>query len=244
MVENENPNSEKNPNTLINWVIFLLVFLLIGGPIIYSFFSEKSSEQNKYVSFEEIQRLKQDSIKKGLLVDQEAIDKKEKTKNLESALGSIIKKDSEKSWPIATSSELESIQKEIIFYQLLSKQIHQAEKESGLKRKAVLAGLKLARIQKNRLPRLRKLWAQLLDDRAWEEDGNFEIVGKNNSILVAIHRSFVTNKGKLAGFEALRPMANDLRFRQIRFKWYEKQDEYTYWDVSSDPDSKLIDMRD
>lgn len=109
---------------------------------------------------------------------------------------------------IAVDIKVDSIQKEA--KQLL--------KELKAKRPAVFSTLRRNYIR----------WAS---QEAWLDDISVFGNGGDNKIITFAHHSFVTNRKKQDAYELLRDMLEKLEFKQVRFKWYKEDDEYTYYDL-------------
>ncbi len=90
--------------------------------------------------------------------------------------------------------------------------------------------------QSKEFPILRKAYAKISNRLMWEHDIEVSIRGKNSSKLMLVGAAFATNKNIKTISESMREMVNRLRFKELHFKWYSRQDEYTYltYDTPSD----------
>lgn len=86
-------------------------------------------------------------------------------------------------------------------------------------------------IKNNNLPSMRKRYTDILKDKLWEDDIDVQISGKNSTILTLVGAVFAANKNKKEMQEAIGPVVTQLGFKQIRYKWIQHDDEYTYYDI-------------
>lgn len=73
--------------------------------------------------------------------------------------------------------------------------------------------------------KLRANYGKWANAEAWENDMKVKVSG---TTIRFIHHSFVSNKNIKSAFETLESILRDLKFKQVRFEWYEGS-EYTYY---------------
>lgn len=89
-------------------------------------------------------------------------------------------------------------------------------------------------------PALRDAWGPLLRRALWEVDVEARTYGTSFQVVEFVGAVFVTNANKKKFFEEIYDSLVQLRFKQVRFKWYKGADEYTYWEIKSPSDSALV----
>lgn len=87
-------------------------------------------------------------------------------------------------------------------------------------------------------PKIRRAYYQLTKDKLWEHD--IAVGGNGNSILKFTGGYFAANANIKETQDALHEMLTTLRFKQTQYRWYKSQDEYTYYTIKSNSDSKLM----
>jgi hypothetical protein len=98
---------------------------------------------------------------------------------------------------------------------------------------------KLISFQKLILPKLRKQYYKYIKNTLWENDVEVSISGKDNTILSLSGHYFITNKNKAECQNAISEMVNLLRFKQIRYTWYNDQEQYTYYNLETPKDTQI-----
>ncbi len=103
-------------------------------------------------------------------------------------------------------------------------------------------GLKdqIAKVQANEFPIMRKAYRKLLHDKLWVNNVETEISGSTNSIITFTGGTFANNKNKQDAQDALHDMLRLLRFKQSRYKWYEGDDRYTYYEMKTPKDGEVL----
>ena len=98
----------------------------------------------------------------------------------------------------------------------------------------------LKNLQLREFPKIRANYAKILKNKLWEEDIEVQNFGSGNTTLQFTGGIFASNKNKQDFQTSLFQTFKDFRFKRINYKWYEYDDEYTYYTVNSDKDSKII----
>jgi hypothetical protein len=99
---------------------------------------------------------------------------------------------------------------------------------------------KVSSSQLKDFPKLRLAYFKIMKDKLWENDIDVKIGGKKNTILSLTAGYFASNKNIKSTQETLHEMLVNLRFKQVNYRWYKDEDEYTYYDVESAKDSEVI----
>lgn len=98
---------------------------------------------------------------------------------------------------------------------------------------------KEAKIQISAYPQLRKAWGKQLGKKLWREDIEVKVFGKGNSTIQFTGGLFAANRNIEDFQKELSAALRDMRFKRIQYKWYEGDDEYTYYTMETKPDSEL-----
>ena len=85
-----------------------------------------------------------------------------------------------------------------------------------------------AEIMEEAKPKLRKRYVKVLGDKLWEDDIQVKASGK---IITFIGGIFAANRNKKEFQEKLGDTLKELGFKQVRYKFIEHDDEYTYYDL-------------
>lgn len=98
---------------------------------------------------------------------------------------------------------------------------------------------KASALQSREFPKMRKAYVKIVDTNMWEY--NIDVYSKwtYNWTIEFVWWYFASNKNKLDTYSTLKDMLVLLRFDRANFKWYEYDDEYTYWNIESLMDNKV-----
>lgn len=97
----------------------------------------------------------------------------------------------------------------------------------------------LAKLQKNRLPKLRKAYGEALNNKLWEDDIEVR-PGNAGYRTLNLYGGIFTANRNIKDFQAqLQEQLQKLRFSQTRYRWYDGADEFTYYDLTPPKDSEL-----
>lgn len=93
--------------------------------------------------------------------------------------------------------------------------------------------------QKKAYPSLRKNFVEAIKHTYWRE--NVEVVskGSRNTTIEFTGGAFANNATTEDTFKSLQTVLKRLRFKRANFKWYEYDDEYTYYTLDVPEDSEL-----
>lgn len=151
-------------------------------------------------------------------------EKVEKEKQRKSALEHLVKLVDE---PVPDSRE--GIIIEAAFYQVYA---DYADESSFRK--------KLAQVQANRFPKLRKQFGEITNKKLWIEDGAAEVKGTGNRTITLIHGSFAANRNIAEMQQSLSEILRSLRFTRSEYKWYKEVEKYTYYNLKEVPSDSEI----
>lgn len=127
--------------------------------------------------------------------------------------------------------ELTVFKKEIDFLNEVKK-----SNDKQIKNMAPALEKSIISMQKREFPAMRKQYAKISQEKLWEND--IDVVQSGTTISY-IGGYFATNKNKSDTYSSLKSALFDLRFKQVNFKWYKYDDEYTYYTINSPKDSEL-----
>ena len=134
---------------------------------------------------------------------------------------------------------INQLQAELVLFGVWSKLINEAGSyENNIKKANELKRL-VENIQQKQFPILRKEYAKESDKIMWEHDIKVTS-SSNHSILNVTGGVFAANKNKKEYQERIQKQVKEFRFKQVRYRWYEGEDEYTYYTVYEGKDSDLF----
>ena len=134
-----------------------------------------------------------------------------------------------------TVSSLEEVLAKVVTFRLYAAMIVAAEgsEDEEIKSLGKKLGVKVSSLQRRELPRLRKLYASYMDTKLWKYDIDVVVKGGNYNTIEFVGGLFAANKNILDFHVSILETIKDLRFTRINYKWYEYDDEYTYYKISS-----------
>lgn len=98
---------------------------------------------------------------------------------------------------------------------------------------------KVSNSQLKDFPKLRLAYNNILKEKLWENDVDVKIGGSKNTVLSLTAGYFASNKNIKTTQETLHDMLVNLRFKQVNYRWYKGEDEYTYYTIESAKDSEV-----
>lgn len=98
----------------------------------------------------------------------------------------------------------------------------------------------VTKLQIREFPKLRKAYAKIMWETLWTS--NIEVITRwsDNWTIELVWGMFADNQNKLDVYTTLKDMLVMLRFNRINMKWYEYDDDYTYWDIESKNDNEIV----
>lgn len=100
---------------------------------------------------------------------------------------------------------------------------------------------KASQVQAKEFPKLRAEYIKIVDEKMWENDIDVVGSGAKKEIITLIGAIYAANKNKKSTQEDIQNMLNQFRFKQSRYKWFDGDDKWTYWDIKSPKDTEVVD---
>ena len=140
----------------------------------------------------------------------------------------------------------ESVSSELSFFQSATKDIYSAEgytyqytRSSEIDHLITETKSKLSKLQYRDLPLMRKAFGKTMNNDLWVDDISVSVFGERNTIIQFTSAQFASNRNIKQAADLLMPTARKYRFKQIRFKWYKGDSEYTYYDIDPPKDNEI-----
>ncbi|MFK5958715.1 MAG: hypothetical protein QM495_07585 [Lutibacter sp.] len=137
--------------------------------------------------------------------------------------------------------EVTSLTIEVALFSTWGKMAEEAKNHENLKIKKLGKSIEqnLKSLQLREFPKIRANYAKILKNKLWEENIEVKSFGSRKTTLQFTGGIFASNKNKKDFQTTLSQTFRDFRFKRVNYKWYEYDDEYTYYTISSDKDSKI-----
>lgn len=137
--------------------------------------------------------------------------------------------------------EITSLTLEVALFSTWGKMAVEAKNHENLKIQKLGKDidLNLKSLQLREFPKIRANYAKILKNKLWEENIEVQNFGSRKTTLQFTGGLFAYNKNKKEFQTTLSQTFSDFRFKRINYKWYEYDDEYTYYTIDSDKDSKI-----
>lgn len=144
----------------------------------------------------------------------------------------------------ASDADMDKIRKTLVLIESLADSLNTTrENKADLSAEDIkyLKGIetRLSSFQQRVLPGLRLAFRKRADEMLWEHDVDVSVSGNGNTIVTFTGAMFAANANIKAVQTQLDDVAERLRFRQTRFRWYKEADEYTYFEIDAPPDGRL-----
>lgn len=114
---------------------------------------------------------------------------------------------------------------------------------SGDKKDSIAATIlqnKLSMKQTQMFPLLRKNITDVWYSNLWDKDIDVTLEGYNNENISFTSSIFVRNKNKGDFYEGIKYILYKYRFKEVRFRWYKDQSDYTFYSSKSKNDNQVI----
>jgi len=136
---------------------------------------------------------------------------------------------------------IDAIQMELVLFSAWAINIDEASKSENQEIKSLGEKLKsrVEKIQVAEFPKLRKAYGKIVDKKLWEQNIEVETLGNSSKTIQFTGAIFANNKNKQDTQETLSELLNLLRFKKVNYKWYEYDDEYTYYELDTAKDSEI-----
>lgn len=109
-----------------------------------------------------------------------------------------------------------------------------------VKRLANILKTKVQNLQVKEFPKLRKAYKEAIYKNLWLEDIETAILGNGYTTIQFTGAIFANNKNKQETQDMLNEILHMLRFKRVNYKWYEYDDEYTYYTLKTPSDKELV----
>ena len=144
----------------------------------------------------------------------------------------------------AAQSDLERVRKTAVMFGILADHLNNARLNKATLSAGDIKYLKsvesrLSKFQTKTLPGLRQAYAKETGKLMWEHDVEVWTSGKGNHNLEFSGGMFATNTNIKQSFETISDLAQQLRYKQVRFRWYRQASEYTHYKLDPLPDAQL-----
>ncbi|MBK8487590.1 MAG: hypothetical protein IPL48_07365 [Bacteroidetes bacterium] len=138
--------------------------------------------------------------------------------------------------------DISSIQIEIALFAFWSKIIIDSENHENVEINSLGKVLKskVIALQKSEFPKMRKNYGEVLNKKLWTDNIKVKTKGSGYTTLEFEGGVFANNQNKQDTQQALSDILNQLRFKRINYKWYEYDDEYTYYSLKTGQDGDLV----
>jgi hypothetical protein len=205
----------------------LSAFVLIG--FLFMAFGSDNDEKEQDANFE----VAKDTIK---TVEKKQTDSQIKAQ-LEREISSIDKGIDFTSY----KESIESIQLELVLFKVWARNINDAinSDNNDIKELGKKLETKVQKIQVSEFPKLRKAYGEIVAKKLWVENIEVEVFGNNSKTIQFTGGIFANNKNKQETQEALTEILNLLRFKKVNYKWYQYDDEYTYYELDTKRDNEI-----
>lgn len=139
---------------------------------------------------------------------------------------------------------VQAVQMELILFAAWANIIREGEQSLDVENKKLAATLrkKVLALQTSEFPKMRKEYINVAANKLWEENITVTVQGNSNTIVNITGGIFASNKNKKQMQESLSDVLKSFRFKQVRYRWYKGDDEYTYYDMSVPKDSELVEF--
>lgn len=99
---------------------------------------------------------------------------------------------------------------------------------------------KVSQVQSKEFPRLRQAYGKIANEKLWLEDSEAVTIGYDHATIEFRGNPFLRNADKQAFHAEVREILQLLRFDQARYRWHKHTREWSYYDINSKLDSKVM----
>ncbi|PIF30805.1 hypothetical protein CLU81_1255 [Flavobacterium sp. 9] len=140
---------------------------------------------------------------------------------------------------------IEAVQMELVLFSAWSHTINDAliSDNSEVRSLGKKLEQKVKKIQINEFPILRKAYRDAIYQKLWKENIETEVIGKKSKTIQFTGGIFANNANKQQTQETLHDVLKMFRFTKVNYKWYEGDDEFTYYEIDSPNDGDLTDIK-
>ena len=87
---------------------------------------------------------------------------------------------------------------------------------------------------------MREYYGKYLAEKLWENNIYISTQGKTDQIINLTGGLFANNKNIKEFQETLNAGLNDFRFKEVRYRWYENAEKYTFYELETPSDNVLL----
>ena len=129
----------------------------------------------------------------------------------------------------------------LVMFQGFGEVIKKYENDPDKDIKNRVADLKRAasKYQVKLLPKMRKSYSTAASEKVWRSNIEVEVLGGNNTTIELTGGILANNGNKEDIMKAMSEMVNKLRFKKVNMKWYQYDDEFTYYKLDTPADSEI-----
>ncbi len=143
-----------------------------------------------------------------------------------------------------SDADLEKIRKTTTLFSTLGQYLNNARQNKSVLSKDEIAYVKdierrTIALQQKVLPGLRLAFQKRAGELLWEYDTYVTVSGDGNRVINFTAGAFASNANIKTAQEQLAETLSQLRFREVRYRWYMQADEYTYYKLDTSSDAKL-----
>lgn len=137
-----------------------------------------------------------------------------------------------------------SLQLEVALFSAYAKLINQYKdnNDSGIKSLLNQFEKKVSQLQVSEFPKIRKAFASILADTMWENNITVVAGGTGNKTITFTGGIYANNKNISDSHSIIEENLKTLRFTRANYKWYKYDEEYSYFDIKSPSDDKVIEL--
>lgn len=112
--------------------------------------------------------------------------------------------------------------------------------DEAIKKLALTLKGKVSDLQVKQFPKMRREYADIMAKKVWENDVYVSIEDPHSTVLNITGSVFATNKNISDIQQKISDDINWLRFKDVRYRWYKGEDEYTHYDIKSLSDADVV----
>ncbi|MGX1025280.1 hypothetical protein [Psychroflexus sp. MBR-150] len=143
---------------------------------------------------------------------------------------------------IADGKTIDELQMDLVIFASWANIIKDADNSDNeeIKKLSKTLKSKVEQVQIKYFPILRGKYAKLIDDKLWENDIDAYANGSGKRYINFTGGIFAANKNKKDFQQQVHEVLKMFRFKQSRYRWYDGEDEYTYYTIYEGKDSELV----
>jgi hypothetical protein len=116
---------------------------------------------------------------------------------------------------------------------------YKSNKDEGIQSLLRQLENKVSQLQVIEFPKMRRALADFIAETMWEYNMTVVAGGTSNKSITFTASMYANNKNIKDSYSALQSSLKSFRFTRANYKWYKYDDEYSYYDIDSHPDSKV-----